>query len=123
GRAAAAMTFDLLSTSSLWLLVAPVVLLAAVVRLRPRMLEPAGVRLLSLLFLIPAIAPILLSVIWRIPSTRIVIELRGIAFRAPADAALRERITERMPGSGRLLIGDGGRPNRGGMSFGTLLFR
>jgi hypothetical protein len=117
------MTFDLLSTSSLWLLAAPLVLLAAVGQLRPRTLEPAGVRLLSILFLVPAIAPILLSVIWRIPSTRIVIELRGIAFRAPADTALRERITERMPGSGRLLIGDGGRPNRGGMSFGTLLFR
>ena len=53
---------------------------------------------------IPAIAPIVLSIIWRIPSTRVVIELRWIAFRATAGAMLRERISERTPGSGRLLV-------------------
>jgi hypothetical protein len=116
------MIFNLLSTSSLLLLAAPLVLLAAVVRLRPRALQTASVRLLLILYLVPAAAPILLSVIWRIPSTRIVIELRGIAFRTTPDGALRERITERTPGSGRLLIGDGGRIHRAGASFGTLLF-
>jgi hypothetical protein len=117
------MIFDLLSASSLWLLAAPLVLLAAVVRLRPTALQPATLRVLASLYLIPAIAPILISVMWRIPSTRIVIELRGIAFRAAAAGAVRERITERTPGSGRLLIGEGGRLHRAGNSFGTLLFR
>ncbi len=111
-----------LSASSLWLLVAPIVLLVALVRLRPRVQQPAEWNVLVLLYLVPAIAPILLSVIWRVPSTRVVIELRGIAFRALAGDVLRERITERTPGSGRLLIGDGPGSHHAATSFGTLVF-
>jgi|GEM_PF-1549981 len=116
------MIVNALSVSSLWLLVAPIVLLGVLVRVRARSQQPADVKTLALLYLVPAIAPIVLSIIWRIPSTRVVIELRGIAFRAPAGGVLRERISERTPGSGRLLVGDGPGSHRAASSFGTLVF-
>lgn len=114
---------SLLSISSLLLLVAPLLVLILAVAERSRVLLPAGPRLLLILFLMPALTPIAISLIWRIPATRIVIELRGLAFRSPDGATLRERIIERTPGSGRLLIGETPKHRRTQTSsFATMVF-
>ena len=114
----------LLSYSSLLLLVAPVVVLVLTIAVRSRVLLPAGARLLVILYFVPALTPIAISLIWRVPATRIVIELRGLAFRAPEGETLRERVTERAPGSGRLLIGEvSTRRHAQPSSFGTMVFR
>ncbi|HSY52298.1 MAG TPA: hypothetical protein VLC46_26080 [Thermoanaerobaculia bacterium] len=115
---------NLLSISSLLLLVAPLFILVLAVAVRSRVLLPAGPRLLVLLYLVPALTPIAISLIWRIPATRIVIELRGLAFRAPEGETLRKPVTERTAGSGRLLIGEvSTRRHTQPSSFGTLVFR
>jgi len=115
---------NLLSISSLLLLVAPLVILVLAIAVRSRVLLPAGAKLLVILYFVPALTPIAISLIWRIPATRIVIELRGLAFRAPERETLRKRITERTPGSGRLLIGEvSTRRKAQPASFGTMVFQ
>jgi hypothetical protein len=114
----------LLSFSSLLLLVAPLLVITLAVLVRSRVLLPAGPGLLILMYVVPALTPIAISVIWRIPATRIVIQLRGLAFRSPDGGTIRERISERIAGSGRLLIGE--TPKRRHpetMSFATLRFQ
>ncbi len=116
--------FSLLSVSSLLLLVVPLLILTLAIAVRPRALAPAGVRVLMVLYLLPALTPIAISLIWRIQATRIVIELRGLAFRAPEGETLHKRITERTPGGGRIIIGEVSMRRRSqSSSFGTMVFR
>jgi hypothetical protein len=114
----------LISISSLLLLVAPLFILVLAGAVRSRVLLPAPARLLVLLYFVPALTPIAISLIWRVPATRIVIELRGLAFRTPEGETLHERVTERTPGSGRVLIGEvSTRRHAQTSSFGTMVFR
>jgi hypothetical protein len=80
--------------------------------------------MLLVVYVVSAVIPIAISSIWRLKATRIVIELRGIAFRSVSGQPLREPAVERTTGSGRLLIGDTPRRRRPAATrFGTFVFR
>ena len=114
----------LLSASSVLLLLLPALLVAMALSTRRHASRRANMTMLVVLYVAPALIPLALSAIWRLKATRIVIELRGIAFRSVSGQPLREPIVERTAGSGRLLVGDTPRRGRPATpSFGTFVFR
>lgn len=93
-----------MAITSILLLLAPVVFVIIAMKRGPR--EAATWRLLAIVYGLPAVVLLSYSMIWRVPATRIVIELHGIAFRSDGNAAIRKEIRERTPGSGRVVIGE-----------------
>jgi hypothetical protein len=112
-----------MAVTSILLLIAPVVLLA--IALKSDLRQPASLRLLAVAYGLPAVVLLGYCLIWRVPATRILIELHGIAFRADGGAPLRKEIDQRTPGSSRVVIGESpSRRQRGPRSvFGTLVFQ
>lgn len=109
--------------TSLLLLIAPVVLFILALRDRRQAFRPAGRKLLLAVYVIPVIAPLIMAVFWRFSDTRIVIELRGVAFRALGDSPIRKVIMERRVGGGRIVIGDAPRRRTASTpSLGTITF-
>ncbi|HVE70304.1 MAG TPA: hypothetical protein VNI54_02970 [Thermoanaerobaculia bacterium] len=114
----------LLSASSFLLLLMPALLVVVALSMRKQASRPANMTMLLVVYVATALVPLAISTIWRLKATRIVIELRGLAFRSVGGQPLREPIVERTTGSGALLIGD--TPRRrvpAATSFGTFVFR
>lgn len=93
-----------MAITSVLLLLAPIVFL--VIAAKRNLRAPATWQLLATVYGLPAIVLLAYSLIWRIPATRIVIELHGIAFRSDENGTIRKDIRERTPGGGRVVIGE-----------------
>src|SRR6185436_8806298 len=111
-----------MAATSALLLIAPAVLLAFALRADvQRRAEP---RQVFLVYGLPALVLIAFSLFWRIPATRIVLEMHGVAFRSEDGRALRKSVRERTPASSRVVIGDApSRTRRNPQSlFGTFVY-
>lgn len=113
-----------LSISSFLLLLMPALLVVVALSMQKHAARPANARMLLVVYIASALIPIWIATIWRLKATRVVIELRGIAFRGTDDKPLREPVIERTAGGGRLLIGDTVRRRKSNsQTFGTLVFQ
>ena len=93
-----------MAATSALLLIAPAVLLA--LALRSDVQRRAEPRQVFLVYGLPALVLIAFSLFWRLPATRIVLEMYGVAFRSEDGRALRKSVRERTPASSRVVIGD-----------------
>jgi len=81
-----------------------------------------ALRQIIFIYLISGAAPLLFAIFWRNDATRIVIELRAIAFRSEGGGVIRKAVHEKRKGSGRIVIGDAVR-TKSTQRFGTLVYR
>jgi cell division protein FtsW (lipid II flippase) len=112
-----------MTLTSLLLLLAPVVLLILAAR-SGNLSKLATTRSLAIVYGLPAIVLVTYCLIWRVPATRILVELHGIAFRADGNAVLRKEIRERVRGGSQIVIGESAARRRRApqTSFGAFVF-
>src|SRR5260221_7361839 len=109
-------------TSGLFLIAPAALFLIALAR-RQSLSAQASRMVIVFVYAIGAAAPLLVAFLWRLDATRIVIELRGAAFRTERHAPIRKQIVPRSRGGGVAI--EGWKRNRGASfaSYGTLVFR
>lgn len=95
-----------MATSSLLLLVAPLVLLAIALRGGQDLRRPATLRMIAFVLVLATSVPLIFAPLWRFDATRVAIELHGIGFRSHGAETVRREVRERRAGSGRVVIGD-----------------
>ena len=115
----------MLTSSSILLLVCPILLLALLLAKRDAPFAPAERPTVFLAYVAPAVVLVLYAFIWRLDATRVLLTLRAVAFRTLSGAPITTTVREEEAGRGRILIGDAledletSHPRL----FGTLLFR
>jgi hypothetical protein len=115
----------MLIASSILLLVSPVVFLVILARKYKEMSREAERPFVFVAYALPAAALVLYALIWRLDATRVLLELRAVAFRSLSGAEVQKPVSEREAGRGRIVLGDVPKNEEAGRSrlLGTLVFR